>query len=194
MLLGGLWHGANWTFVIWGGLHGIALAAVAFLKETAPSLRVPAILAVTVTFLFASLAWVPFRADNLSTALLVYRDMLGVDGVWQPQVLTDPILYGRIETIARALLESMGFSPIWSGAAVLSLMIGFCLVVAFVLPNSAQFFPSGFLNRAQGNSVATYGPSIVWRPNLAWACAIAIIFVICAVFMARQAPFLYFQF
>jgi alginate O-acetyltransferase complex protein AlgI len=66
MLLGGLWHGAAWGFVLWGGLHGAALTAEHLLRGRAP--RMPAVMAWAATFLFVMLTWIPFRAPDLSSA------------------------------------------------------------------------------------------------------------------------------
>lgn len=70
MTLGGLWHGANWTFVIWGLLHGIGIAFVQTLRSARPGLlpSLPKWLAVLLTFHFVTFAWVFFRAPNLATA------------------------------------------------------------------------------------------------------------------------------
>ncbi len=70
MILGGLWHGAGWTFIIWGALHGLYLMinhAFAFLRARA-NMEVPRILASTLTLLAVMVAWVFFRAENLSSA------------------------------------------------------------------------------------------------------------------------------
>jgi D-alanyl-lipoteichoic acid acyltransferase DltB (MBOAT superfamily) len=66
MLLGGLWHGAAWGFVLWGGLHGAALTVEHALRGRGP--RLPAGVAWLTTSVFVILAWIPFRAPNLDTA------------------------------------------------------------------------------------------------------------------------------
>jgi alginate O-acetyltransferase complex protein AlgI len=66
MLLGGLWHGAAWTFVIWGFLHGVAVAGVHALRWL--RIEVPRWLAILLTFYFVTIAWVLFRAPDLATA------------------------------------------------------------------------------------------------------------------------------
>jgi len=69
MLLGGLWHGAAWTFVIWGGVHGIGLAGVHMLRTGfGPRSIVPKWLGRLLTFYFVAFAWVYFRAPDLSVA------------------------------------------------------------------------------------------------------------------------------
>jgi D-alanyl-lipoteichoic acid acyltransferase DltB (MBOAT superfamily) len=66
MTLGGLWHGANWTFIVWGLLHGVGLALVHVLRPL--RLPVPKMLAIFTTFHFVVLAWVLFRAPNMEVA------------------------------------------------------------------------------------------------------------------------------
>lgn len=69
MGLGGLWHGANWTFLVWGLFHGIGVAAVhAFRRFTGVAHALPRVLAVLITFHFVVLGWVFFRAPTLSKA------------------------------------------------------------------------------------------------------------------------------
>lgn len=71
MLLGGLWHGAAWTFVVWGGLHGLYLAAERFFKQVRFKRQfvdkpIERALRSVVVFVFCMLAWLPFRAASFS--------------------------------------------------------------------------------------------------------------------------------
>ncbi len=79
MLLGGLWHGANWTFVVWGGLHGVALAANHLWSER--GLRMPRTLGWALTLLFVSACLILFRAPNFTTAGGVLASMAGFHGL-----------------------------------------------------------------------------------------------------------------
>jgi alginate O-acetyltransferase complex protein AlgI len=79
MLLGGLWHGANWTFVAWGGLHGAALAVNHVWQGR--GLRLPPPIAWAVTLLFVMACWVLFRAADFATAGDVLLSMIGSHGV-----------------------------------------------------------------------------------------------------------------
>ena len=78
MLLGGLWHGAAWTFVVWGGLHGLALA-IAHLWAQA-RLPMPPVLGWLLTLLFVIGCWVLFRAPDFATAGDILAAMLGAHG------------------------------------------------------------------------------------------------------------------
>ena len=79
MLLGGLWHGASWTFVAWGGLHGIALAANHVWQGW--GLRLPRPLAWAVTLLFVMAGWVLFRSADFTTAGDMLLSMVGQHGI-----------------------------------------------------------------------------------------------------------------
>ena len=80
MLIGGFWHGANWTFLAWGGWQG-GMLAVHRLYRPKGSRGMPWIIGHPITLLCVVLGWVVFRADNFGVALRVYRGMLGLQGV-----------------------------------------------------------------------------------------------------------------
>ena len=77
MLLGGLWHGASWNYVIWGGIHGSMLAFERHQGKQGFFTRLPRPLQISLTFLIVVFAWVFFRARNLPTALAYCQSMLG---------------------------------------------------------------------------------------------------------------------
>ena len=75
MALGGLWHGAGWTFVAWGAAHGIALGLHLLWRKA--GLSMPAAFGWILTFGFVVLAWVPFRATSFEAAFTLYRSLFG---------------------------------------------------------------------------------------------------------------------
>lgn len=94
MLIGGLWHGANWTFVVWGGLHGIYLAAERFLLSTFgidrnAANRLPLVLRIlfcVIVFNLVCLAWIFFRAESFSGAFDMLSNMLFLGNeIWLSQ-------------------------------------------------------------------------------------------------------------
>jgi len=82
-ILGGIWHGAGWTFIFWGFLHGLALVIHRFWKSLGFAL--PKVLAWIVTFAFINFSWVFFRAVEWADAIKVLKGMLGVSGIVFPK-------------------------------------------------------------------------------------------------------------
>ena len=77
MFLGGLWHGAAWKFVVWGGLHGGMLALERLAGKRTLALRIPAFFRMAFTFIFVLFTWVFFRSVDLSSALVFCKSLLG---------------------------------------------------------------------------------------------------------------------
>ena len=77
MLLGGLWHGASWNFLIWGGIHGGYLAFERAQGKESIYHKLPALLQVLITFFIVLIAWVFFRADTLPDAWQYLKCMFG---------------------------------------------------------------------------------------------------------------------
>jgi alginate O-acetyltransferase complex protein AlgI len=75
MLLGGLWHGAAWTFVVWGGLHGLALVVQRAWDRT--GIVLPRAVGWVLTMLVVFFAWVMFRAESFASAWALWAGMLG---------------------------------------------------------------------------------------------------------------------
>ena len=78
-LIGGLWHGAGWTFIIWGALHGIALAIHRFWQSL--GFKMNKILAWFITFNFINITWIFFRAKDFESAMKVLGSMFSLDNV-----------------------------------------------------------------------------------------------------------------
>ncbi|HEY5960761.1 MAG TPA: MBOAT family O-acyltransferase, partial [Polyangiaceae bacterium] len=139
MLLGGLWHGANWTFVVWGGIHGVALAATRAverwrgkrpaLAERNWTLR---ILCVIGTFHLVCMAWVFFRAESFAKAALIFS-RIAAHSTYHPNL--PPLVLG---TLGIGLF--LHFIPVHWDRAVRARFVrlpapwqGFCLLVAAII-------------------------------------------------------------
>lgn len=99
MLLGGLWHGANWTFVAWGAFHGLLLAMERALGEHRPG---PRFLWVTFTFVLVLLSWVLFRSLDIHAALEYYAAMLNLRDS-QAAPLVSALMYSPAQILAFTL-------------------------------------------------------------------------------------------
>ncbi len=140
-ILGGLWHGAGWTFVFWGFLHGVALVIHRVWK--ASGFIMNSILAWFITFNFINIAWVFFRANEWSDAMKVLRGMFGFSEIVLPNMLNTQLNF----------LTNFGINfGGWvsnidndGGKTLISwLLVGFILVVLF--NNSMQKRDSFQLN------------------------------------------------
>ncbi len=84
MTLGGIWHGAGWTFLLWGLLHGVLLSIVHFKNRHLNQWKIPRIAGILVTFVMVSLLWVLFRAHSLEEAWVYYKVLFILSGEGMP--------------------------------------------------------------------------------------------------------------
>jgi D-alanyl-lipoteichoic acid acyltransferase DltB (MBOAT superfamily) len=131
MLLGGLWHGANWTFVVWGGYHGVLLAierslGISRTTETGWSLRYAP--RCVLTFLIASVGWVFFRAGTLHQAIAIlgalFQWPLALTSV-EPALLvliTAALVLAVLEEMRKAL-DRLRFAPLWATGAIAGVLL-----------------------------------------------------------------------
>lgn len=110
MVLGGLWHGASWNFVIWGSLHGGALAFERGLGKKSPYDFFPKPVRVLITFAIVLLAWVFFRAGDLHQAMSYLGSMLGLGPHAQPGAA---ILAGVIYKPYYLICFAVGIYLVW---------------------------------------------------------------------------------
>ena len=141
MAIGGLWHGANWTFLVWGVLHGIALVLVHSWKKS--GLRLSRWITVIITFQFVTMAWVFFRAPDLATAFRVLQGPF--TGSWQ-SLLTDL----QANTFALALIVLFLFTHQFDRHAFVRLALS-RVSWAIAVPTLA-FLWTISLTLSQGNS------------------------------------------
>lgn len=186
MLLGGLWHGAGWNFVIWGGLHGVYLG----LHHAWSAMRLPLgrRTATALTFIAVCYAWVFFCAADLHTALACVRGMSGANGIALPDAFASR-LGGVLPAMRRMGITFYGgggsqFVETWSAVAAAA-------AVVFLCPNTQQIMArySPTLDGGQ------HRPSwLAWAPTRAWGVAIGVVALFGLLSLNRPSDFLYFQF
>jgi alginate O-acetyltransferase complex protein AlgI len=186
MLLGGLWHGAGWNFLVWGGLHGIYLSINHFWRGWRggkPEVSIAGLMVKgacwALTFFAVVVAWVFFRAKTAAGAWQMLQGLFGVEAgssaYASPGILRLmdlPMLVGE----ERLLL-------IGGGAVALALAMALCL------PNVPQLFRYREYRRAPERTAW-----LRWRPNAAWALLSALALAISLFGMWQRLEFLYFQF
>ncbi|MEN0002231.1 MAG: MBOAT family protein [Pseudomonadota bacterium] len=134
MVLGGLWHGANWTFLVWGIWHGGLMAVERALGAKHRDTVWPKAIAWPLTMVLVILGWVVFRAETLSDALAMYAGMGGINGLaMRPELITltqtSELLFlaiGMIISIAPKL--RLRLEP-WAPTAQTALLSVLCLIV-----------------------------------------------------------------
>jgi alginate O-acetyltransferase complex protein AlgI len=96
MFLGGLWHGAAWTFVAWGVFHGLLLGVQRWIDERRPGgagKPRSSVVGIVPTFALVCLGWVLFRAETFADAALLYRNLFGLRSVADSPMLRTPVLW-----------------------------------------------------------------------------------------------------
>jgi D-alanyl-lipoteichoic acid acyltransferase DltB (MBOAT superfamily) len=167
MLLCGLWHGAAWRFVVWGGLHGMFLVINMHCRVT-----LPRPIAQALTLLAVVLAWVPFRADGIDAARAMLRGIAGLNGIALPQMIVHALPPLALIATPVPLLPYLGDARTLSFPEVSAcLLLGWFIVLA--------------LPHVHALSERTRG----------WALTAGFAFSMQALFFAPHvAPFLYFRF
>jgi alginate O-acetyltransferase complex protein AlgI len=186
MLLGGLWHGAGWNYLIWGGLHGVYLSINHLWRGwRGGDAHVSAAgwaakgFCWAITFFAVVVAWVFFRARTMAGAWQMLGGLFGFEA-------------GSSAYASPGILRLMDL-PVLVGEERL-LLIGGCAValamaIALALPNVPQLFGYREYRRAPEPAAL-----LRWRPNAAWALLSALALAISLFGMWQRLEFLYFQF
>jgi len=151
MLLGGLWHGAAWNFVIWGGMHGLLLAAERLRGKLSPYRWLPRAGRRAMTFILVLITWVFFRADDLPRALGYLRSMFGFATAHESAGLLSGILYQPyyLGTVLLAALVTWTCPQTWDwtrtitplkAAAIIGLWLASLAVLATQAYNPFIYF------------------------------------------------------
>ncbi|MCL1465907.1 MBOAT family O-acyltransferase [Argonema galeatum] len=206
MLLGGLWHGAGWTFIFWGGLHGIYLVINhqwrSFRRWLGHDLNkshwFTQGISWFVTFLAVIVSWVFFRAKTLDAATGILGAMTGANGISLPKALLTKL--GFMENFGIIRFDGITNStdlPI----DYTIFAITFLLFIAWCTPNTQQWM--GKYNpitikqpviNPSSNWSDRFWHKLQWQPNQLWAVASAFLTVISVLSLSRVSEFLYFQF
>lgn len=139
MLLGGLWHGAGWTYLAWGALHGFYLIINHGFRHWAEGRWDPArfkAFGQVLTFLCVVLGWVLFRSPDLETAGRLYFGMLGFNGFTMPLSLIPEFAQAPLGALGLNLGEPSAFARLQGQSGGLWLWILGLGVIAFFFPNS----------------------------------------------------------
>jgi alginate O-acetyltransferase complex protein AlgI len=162
--ISGFWHGAGWTFVIWGILHG--LASIVYRAWSQLGLRLPKVLAWFVTFLFVHLAWVYFRAPDIASAHAMFAKMFNFEELQLPP------------RIASIVADTLGLS-FQSAAYFFDLKLIILLAIFF----GVVLFTKNSIEKLE-----------TFKPTVKNAAFISVVTVLSLLYLNRVSEFLYFNF
>ncbi|MEW6593811.1 MAG: MBOAT family protein [Thermodesulfobacteriota bacterium] len=193
MVLGGLWHGANWTFVFWGGLHGIYLLLnhgwrVVYDKLRLPPLPGSTVVAGALTFVAVVIAWVPFRSASLGAAVNLLSGMFGFHGV---------VLPTRFASSLHMLQE---FGVQFGGGSLalpwldVVLWTAAGLAIVWLFPNTQQWMEGNFPGDGNRSATGVLGMACRFRPGLRHGFVVGVLLLFALVALDKPGEFLYFQF
>ncbi|MEG2172234.1 MAG: MBOAT family protein [Desulfovibrionaceae bacterium] len=177
MLLGGVWHGAGWPFVVWGAAHGAMLTINHFFKSWAAAHLHPRVLdnpftrvgSIFCTFVCINAAWVVFRADSIHGASRIYEQMLHIfnesGGLWS-------------NLFANHYIQDLQCP----------LLLALCALITWCLPNSREILFGKSARQGGGRAWLS------WTPSRFWAWGLAVLSLASLIMLSRKSVFLYFQF
>ena len=195
MLIGGLWHGASWNFVIWGGLHGIFIISYHAYSILFPrKAKIPKILSQLITFLLVSVAWVFFRAETLGGSYNIIQGLFGLNGfiIDYSLATTTPLNYVlSVVPLFEPGLTVLGFQGFKTGILTLPILMVFVLF----LPNALSLvgYPNIKKDAAADKKEIAFKQTRL-QPNLILVICLAIIFVMSLLSMGGVNEFIYFEF
>lgn len=169
-ILGGLWHGAGWTFIFWGAIHGVALVVHRFWTKVGFSMN--AFLAWFITFNFVNISWVFFRAKEWDDAIKVIDGMMSLKTVMIPSDLKS-----TLESCCNiSFVQKVGTASLLFTAETLVYLL-LSAIVILVMPNSIQL-----VNKMMFKSIAVK------------AIFASILFVVAVYNISKYSEFIYFNF
>ena len=186
MLIGGLWHGASWNFIIWGGIHGLALSINHIFRKFVclPNNFFYRNLAFGVTFLTVSYAWVFFRASNIDVALNMTKVCLGMNGIDLPRFFS---LFLGSDHGLDFIRVNGAFTSRFLNYHSVAYLFGLFLIIKF-LPTTSQWMKWSINSFSKDTSLRKVG--------ITWAYCMGLIFFISIkpLFDSSTSNFLYFNF
>lgn len=168
MLLGGLWHGAGWTFVLWGAAHGIFLVINHLWRDL--KIEMPGLLAKALTLFAVVCAWVIFRSPDISTAIDMLKGMLGFNGIGFPEKYASSL--GFLKYAGVFFADNLRIN-----IRISELIVVFIVALGALLSPNSHYWLAKFKNKPQA---------------LAIPCAV--LFVFNLLWMDEVTEFLYYQF
>lgn len=213
MLLSGMWHGAGYTFLLWGLLHGLYLIVYHAWRQYGHrsdlNTSVATVVGFALTFVAVVFAMVLFRAPNVATGINVMKGMVGLHGITLPTELAQ---LAHLPSLPPMMLLGGAVERGYFLVAI-AYLVGL-LTIALFLPNSLQvlskyqpvlqtpkrppmialFMPGSQPLLQTPPKLFDFSSAIYWNPTLIWMIFVAALAVISMMQLAGPSEFLYWQF
>lgn len=165
-LISGFWHGAGWTFIFWGFLHGLAMVIHRLWQHT--GLRMNKVIAWFITFNFLNFSLVFFRANDFGDAVKVIKGMLGYNGIMLPSIYAELLPDFALSAVL------IGDIPLNNGSSAVKYIV-FGLIIILCFKNSVQLQER-------------------FKPRWYTVVFTAILFIYSVLHLTKETEFLYFNF
>ena len=166
-LIGGIWHGAGWTFVFWGFLHGLGLVAKRIWDKTGFTMSKG--LAIFLTFNYVNIAWIFFRARNFSEAVNILKGMFGLQG------FKLPTLFGNLSFLNNISFLTITDNWLQGGDFKTVIFLGVILIICLKMRNTNEYLEK-------------------FKPTLLHAIIIALLLFSSILYFSRFSSFIYYVF
>jgi len=194
MLLGGLWHGAGWTFVLWGGLHCLYLIINHIWRKLLTPKK-PNILSNIfgwiITMIAVVFAWVPFRAESMGGAKQLLGAMVGMNGIHLP-LSVEKFGIQKEWLLNHGIILQDVFR--FGNFREFTLYLVSLFLIVIIFPNTQQIMNQSILKEYNGEIYRLNHSFLEWKPLKLWAIYTTIILTTSILFLGRFSEFLYFQF
>jgi len=204
MVIGGLWHGAGWTFILWGALHGFYLIVnhgwrALFNKQD--KTKTGSFISWIITFLAVVFSWVPFRADSISGANNILQAMIGVNGISLPVGYESIFInYGLSPLKDIFKFNGMFSNHIYSHhdhiyAAIV--LIFLLLVISTFFPNTKQLMRNhdkSIFETYKGEMNSSLHILVEWNVTTIWALITSATLLLSIILLSGESEFIYFRF
>ncbi len=203
MFVGGVWHGAGWTFILWGFFHGVLLVINHFWRDVKLRNNFEAIQFSFIfkfsTFILVSLGWVLFRSPDLDSALRMYEGLFLLNGFYLPTHYES--FFGEFNLILNEIGIKFGTLKSYGGGS--QIIWVFCMLVfVWYLPNSNKIWKFLYNNQSVKFSKKISLNKVLNSSNiinkisyfLGAVVALTLFFILIKIIQGKQGEFIYFQF
>lgn len=207
MVLGGLWHGAHWTFVIWGAMHGALLALNHLWRDLKHRMgwrtsrsKTTVFFSWAITFVLVVIAWVIFRAESFASARIIIAGMFGLNGFSLPETLAASKPVAQVAKLLSLNISAYGFTPLLDTGGNLYRELRIYLVIAAVIALAVPLIDAAsrkaleLLDSRERNDLLTPARYLKIFGSFYASLTIGILLCLALANIRKDTPFLYFQF